>query len=284
MMPGWGVVLSVVSAVAINAGFFLQHEAAAVGPALSLRRPFASLWSLVRSPRWLTGYLGGVAGWGIYVVALSLAPLSLVQAASAGGVGVLALLAWRVDHRLTRAERIGTGVAILGLALLAASLGDVAPATHVPVAPTIAWIGALLACAVLCARPLAARLRPGAGLGMAAGLLYAAGDIATKGALSPGDPRWLIPLLLACHLAGFVTLQLGFQRGSALATAGPATLLFSVLPIAAGLVLFHDGLPAGAMGFVRLASFASVVVGAVLLAHPSAEAAGTPTTRVAASG
>jgi drug/metabolite transporter (DMT)-like permease len=273
MMPGWGFALAVVSAIAINGGFYLQHDAGAAAPALSLHRPFASLWSLVRSPRWLAGYLGGLAGWVVYVVALSLAPLSLVQAASAGGVGVLALLAWRVGGlRLTRAERLGTVLAIVGLVLLATTLGGADRSVHVPVGPLLIWICALVASAAVCAGPLAAQLRPGAGLGVAAGFLFAAGDIATKGALSPGDPRWLILLLLACHLGAFVALQLGFQRGSTMATAGPATLMLSVLPIAAGLFLFHDGLPSGASGVIRLTSFGAVVMGAVLLARPSAEA------------
>ena len=41
---------------------------------------------------------------------------------------------------------------------------------------------------------------------------------------------------------------------------------FAAAPrIAAGMVLFGDGLPAGALGVARLLSFAAVVAGAVLL-------------------
>jgi hypothetical protein len=57
------------------------------------------------------------------VTALRLAPLSLVQAASAGGIGVLALLVDRAGaHRLTRFERAGVAAALAGLALLGVSL------------------------------------------------------------------------------------------------------------------------------------------------------------------
>jgi hypothetical protein len=270
MTAALGVGLSVVSASAINGGLYVQHGATARGPALSLRRPWSSLRSLFTSPRWLVGYFGGIAGWGLYVVALSLAPLSLVQAASAGGIGVLAFLEWGVGgHPLVRREAYGTVAAIGGLLLLATSLGPVDRAGPVPVLPLLGWIGLLLGVAGLAAGPASRGLRPGAGLGVAAGLLYAAGDIATKGALSAGGSAWLVPLLLACHLGGFVALQLGFQRGTVLATAGPATLLLSSVPIAAGLTLFHDGLPAGPAAIVRVASFVAVIVGAALLAHPS---------------
>src|SRR5206468_1979188 len=95
-----------------------------------------------------------------------------------------------------------------------------------------------------------------------AGLMYAAGDVATKAAAGGGGRLAFVPVLLACHGLAFVFLQLGFQRGSALATAGVATLLTNALPIAAGIALFHERLPGGALGGLRALAFAAVVVGA----------------------
>ena len=115
-------------------------------------------------------------------------------------------------------------------------------------------------------------LAPGAGLGAAAGLLYAAGDVGTKAAVGGGWRFAFVPVLLACHGGAFVCLQLGFQRGSALATAGVATLLTNAVPIAAGIVLFHERLPGGALGAVRVLAFAAVVAGAAALAKPEREA------------
>jgi hypothetical protein len=74
-------------------------------------------------------------------------------------------------------------------------------------------------------------------------------------------------VVLAAHGAAFVALQLGFQRGRALATAGVSTLLTNALPIAAGIAVFHEQLPGGAYSVLRVAAFAAVVVGATLLAH-----------------
>jgi len=264
-----GLALAVVSACLINGGLYVQHGAVSAAPTLLLSRPWSSLRSLLASPAWIAGYLAGIVGWAAYVAALALASLSLVQAASAGGIGVIALLTWRSGkERLTNTERIATVLAIAGLLLLSASLGPRAPTVSIASRSVILWVGAAALAAAIAAGPLSTRLRPGAGLGVAAGCLYAAGDIATKGALIPGGSVWLIPVLLTCHLGGFVTLQLGFQRGSAMATAGPATLLLSTVPIAAGLILFHDGVPAGAVGLARVVAFATVVIGAVLLAAP----------------
>ena len=79
-----------------------------------------------------------------------------------------------------------------------------------------------------------------------------------------------VPALLACHGLAFVCLQLGFQRGGALATAGVATLLTNSLPIAAGFAVFAETLPAGGLGILRVLAFALVVLGASALATRSA--------------
>ena len=160
MKIGFALALALASAIALNWGYVAQHGAASTLPPLSLRRPIASLRTLFGHRRWLVGFIVGIAGWVLYVAALRLAPLSLVQATSAGGR-----------------------------------------------------------------------------------LLF-------------------VPALLAAHGLAFACLQLGFQRGRALNTIGPATLLTNSLPIAAGIVLFAE--PAGPL---RVAAFVLVVAGAVLLAR-----------------
>ena len=93
--------------------------------------------------------------------------------------------------------------------------------------------------------PRLAALARRAGLGAAAGVLYAAGDVATKAAVHGGASARLRACPARCHGLAFVALQLGFQRGGALATAGIATLLTNALPIAAGTLVFAEGLGSG---------------------------------------
>ena len=79
--------------------------------------------SLLGNRRWLFGLGTEAAGWLLYVAALALAPLSLVQATAAGGIGILAVMVSRVTHvPLTRRERMGALLSVLGLALLGVSL------------------------------------------------------------------------------------------------------------------------------------------------------------------
>ena len=81
------------------------------------------------------------------------------------------------------------------------------------------------------------------------------------------------PAVLAFHGIAFVCMQLAFQRGARLATAGLAVLWTNALPIVAGTVLFAESLPGGWRGAARVGAFALVLVGAVALSRPAAEAA-----------
>lgn len=275
-----GLLLALASAAALNWGYFAQHGAAAVLPPLSPRRPLRSLRTLFASPRWAVGFFVGIGGWVLYVGALALAPLSLVQAASAGGIGLLALLVWRAaPSRPARREAAGVALAVGGLVLLGLSLVGHAP-THGATSWSglAAWLAVSAVIALVAVASGSGALSPGAGFGLAAGVLYAGGDVATKAAVAGGIGLVLVPVLLGFHGLAFTSLQLGFQRGGALQTAGVATLFTNALPIAAGTTIFHETLPSGLAGAARLAAFASVVAGAAVLARP--ERAQDPPTAV----
>jgi hypothetical protein len=264
-----GLGLALASAVALNWSYFAQHRAAGTLPPLSLRRPLHSLSLLFGDRRWLAGFFVGIGGWVFYVGALALAPLSLVQATSAGGIGILALLAWRATGiRPTSTERAAVGAAIVGLVLLGASLaGQHGGGTQPPWPDVALWLACSVAAAGLVVVGGRNVLASGAELGVAAGLLYAAGDVGTKAAVAGGGRLAFVPAFVACHGLAFIALQLGFQRGTALATAGVATLLTNAVPIVAVTALFHEGLPGGALGALRVLAFVAVVAGAAGLAR-----------------
>jgi hypothetical protein len=281
-----GLVLALLSTAALSWGFYIQHAVSGGLPPLTVRHPAASLCALFGNWRWLAGFGAGLGGWALYIAALRLAPLSLVQATSAGGVGLLALLVRFGGGRLSGRERAAVAASVGGLLLLALTLpSGVGHATAPGWAAPLGWVLISGLLAALAAGPGAAALRPGAGLAVAAGLLYAAGDVATKAAVAGTHPVLLFAALLpACHGLAFVSLQLSFQRGSALATAGTATMLTNAAPILAGLTVFAEPMPSGLAGLARGAGFAAVVASAALLTATgraggtsSAPAAGPPT-------
>src|SRR6516165_1598035 len=115
MPPVWtGLTVAFVSALVTNTAYSLEHDAAAS------------------------------AGWLMYVAALALAPLALVQAVVASGVAVLAFATTRGHpSRLARREQLAVVLAVAGLALLALSLTGTTPSDeHPPAVGVIVWMAA----------------------------------------------------------------------------------------------------------------------------------------------
>jgi hypothetical protein len=261
------LVITLVSACLLNVGYLLEHSVASNAPPLSLRHPVASLRSLLGNRRWLLGFGSEATGWLLYVAALALAPLSLVQATAAGGIGILAVMVSRVTHvPLTGRERIGALLSVVGLALLGVSLlgshseGSVSGYLWISV-----WLAASAGAAVILIQ-LSGVIGGGPAWGLAAGILFAAGDVSTKMAVSGGAANVaFLASLIVFYAVGTAVLQAGFQRGGALTTAGLATLLTNALPIAAGMLVFREPFPSGWVGAVRILAFAAVIGGAFLL-------------------
>lgn len=264
---GVALLITLASAVALNWGYLREHEVASALPALSFRHPLRAAGLLLGNRRWLTGFAAEMTGWGLFVLALALAPLALVQAVSAGGIGILAALVSRFRlSRLSPRERLGVGLSLAGLVVLGVSLaGGASAGTEASWAALGLWLAGSAGVAAVAVGPGRSRLGPGAAFGVATGIAFAAGDVATKATVA-GDLA-LAPVLVACYAGGTMLLQMGFQRGGALVTAGLATLLTNAIPIAAAMTIFHEPLPAGAFGALRVLAFATVVASAVFLAR-----------------
>jgi hypothetical protein len=276
MQLALALVITLVSACALNVGYLLEHSVASNLPPLRPRHPLRSGRLLLTNRRWLLGFSIEAAGWVLYVVALALAPLSLVQATAAGGIGILAIMVSRVTGvRLQRRERLGVVVCVTGLALLGISLaGGHGEGSDGATISIVLWIFASAGLAVLAAVFGPRFVGGGVAFGLATGILFAAGDVATKALTAGGAERLpFVAALVLCYGAGTAMLQAGFQRGGALTTAGIATLLTNAVPIVAGMTLFGEPLPDGWLGAVRIISFGLVVLGAVALARTDAPVA-----------
>ena len=265
-----GLGLALISAIAVNWAYALEHDAAARLPPLAFARPAESARSLLGSSAWLRAFVLESAGWALYVVALAISAISLVQAVSAAGIAVLALVGARGKiHTVPRRQQAAVLVATVGLVLLGLSLRGAHQTDHVPsLVGVVIWFGACAAAALAALHGLRSWV-PSARFGLAGGLFFAVGDMSAK-LVGYGD-TWLLaalPLLVGYAL-GTSLLQGGYQRGGALTTAGIATLTTNAVPIVAGFILFGERLPRGASGGLQLAAFSSLVVSATLLGRRS---------------
>jgi hypothetical protein len=265
-----GLVLALVSTTLVNLAYVREHDAVGELAPLSLLRPAHSLRLLLADRAWLAAFAMESGGFVLYVTALRLAPLALVQSVAAGGIGVLAVATTRLGHRtLTTVERVGAGVSVGGLVLLSLSLaGGVQQSARGDLVEIGLWLGCTCAAVALVlsvGRPLFGAAGADA---VAGGLLFSCGDISTKIATEGGSRVLFAAAAILGYVLGSALLQVGYQRGTALSIAGVATLLTTALPIAAGSVLLHETPPRGAQGALRIVSFAAVVAGAILLGRP----------------
>src|SRR5690349_24563921 len=112
---GIALLLALVSTALINIAYLREHDAAAALPALSLRRPLHSAHALLTDRTWLFGFALESGGFLLYVAALALAPLALVQSIAAGGIGILAFASARIGRRrLSRHELAGVSLSMIG--------------------------------------------------------------------------------------------------------------------------------------------------------------------------
>jgi drug/metabolite transporter (DMT)-like permease len=276
------VMAAVGAAVAINAGYVVQHAGLATAPRIELRRPVAAVAALVRSRRWLAGALLGYAGLGLEVVALTALPLSAVQATIGAGLVIVAVLSRAVGGApLGRAAPAGAALAIAALVLIA--LVTPGPVAGRP-APS-PWELAAAAAIVTGAAALAARRLPtAAGLALAAGLLYGMTSVAMA-VLAPvlaGNPPPLTVAAAAIAIgapvtaAGFLCFQRALQRGRPLPVV---TVMMAAMDVAAaggGIVVLGDPLAPGAgaraaqLTALALAALSAVVVLAGRRGEPQA--------------
>lgn len=272
-----GLALAFVAALVTNTAYSLEHDAAAALPPLSPRRPFRSAVFLIHDRRWMIAFAAETAGWLMYVAALRLAPLALVQAVTASGVAVLAFATARGHpSRLVRREQVAVVLALAGLTLLGLSLvGNPTTDQHPPVPGVVGWLAACGGGAVLLI-VMPTRFGRAASLGLAAGLLFADGDISAK--LVGYGALWLVALvpLIVAYGTGTSVLQSAYQRGDALTAAGTATMVTNAVPIAAGFALFGEKLPSGPRAVMQVAAFACLVISAVALGRQQPTQARSP--------
>jgi hypothetical protein len=266
---GFAIVAALASTTLTNIAYLREHDAAAALPPLSLRRPLQLARALLRDRRWLRGFALESTGFALYVLALALAPLTLVQSLAAGGIGILAFVSARMSgRRLPRTEVVGVVVSMVGLVALAVSLaggsGEGSGGSTVEIG---LWLGGT-AVAAVAALGLGRRLGTIAvSEGIAGGLFFSIGDISVKVATEGGGRAVFGLTVVAGYALGTAFLQLGYQHGGALTVAGLATLFTNSLPIAAGTVVLGEPVPSGAYGALRILAFGAVTLGAILLAR-----------------
>jgi drug/metabolite transporter (DMT)-like permease len=221
--------------------------------------------------------LVAAAGFGCHVIAMALAPLSIVKPVIAGGLVFLAVLADRhFGHTVSRRQWTGIAFVALGLAMLAMTAPAVPQHTKVSHAGIVLFEGAIIAVGMLLLmipRAGGSRRTAGLALGVTTGLLFGASDVAIK-ALTSMQPEAIVtsPWVLFCISCAFVAFLTGarsLQLGEAVPTIASTCLAANASTIAGGYLVFGDPLPHGTIDLAVYALGLLFIVGSsVMLPAP----------------
>jgi drug/metabolite transporter (DMT)-like permease len=267
-----GIVAAVGASVLYNASIAFQALEAREVPGEHSLRP-SLIGKLLRNKRWLGATALGLAGWPLEIVALLLAPLTVVQPCLASG---LILLLWLGAKRLGEAPGRREWAAVAAIVIGVVGVAWVAPDRTTDHAGTGAIALALVLVAIPIAAPYALRNRASA-LGwlpvVSAGFGYAWTAVASKlltdelaaGALLVAV-AWLATAVASEGLA-LLSEMSALQRRPATHVAPVMFAVQVLVPVLLAPLIFGESWGSTPLGGVALvASMAVAVAGTVLLA------------------
>jgi drug/metabolite transporter (DMT)-like permease len=270
-----GIGLAAAVALMTNLASLLKHRGCQHTQPVSLGRPLASLRGLAASPWFAAGWGLAAVAWVAHVAALSLAPISLVQAVLAGGAVTLAVLSQRLfGERIERRQWLALALGGGGLALLAATLPHFHGAhSGFSIAAIVGFEGGLvLLAAGIALAHRAPRLaeRRGVLLAVLAGLLFALAGIAIKALTGDADGlplvATLLVLTLGCGALAQYTAVAALQSGGPIETIGLMGIVANATQILGGILVFGDPLSPSPLGItLQITALAMVCLSALLL-------------------
>ena len=278
-----GILLALGCAIATQLGFLYKHRGANEAPCVDIRHPVACGRSLFMS-RWFAIGMGIACGaWLLHVVALALAPMSVVQAVLSTGVVMLAVLAERIfGFDVGPRQWAGVAMTAAGLLLLIITLPSANGAhSAYSLAGMISFEAGMLAIGfLLISGPHlgAPDHHHGVMLGAAAGTLFGVSDVAIKALTGLGGVAdvlvspWLAIAVIASVVAFYASAR-GMQDGDAVPVIAATSTAANVSCILGGIVVFGDPMPSDTIGIVLQGFAFALVVIAALVTPPPVRAA-----------
>jgi hypothetical protein len=271
-----GLILALGCALISGVALLCKHRGAVNAPAVAMSSPLRSASALFRSRWWAIGFGLAFVAWCLHVAALSMAPLSLVQAVIAGGLAMLAIPARRwFGIAVCKREMAGIALCAAGLGFLALTAGHARseigfdPVTMLGFQCGMLTIGGLLILTAANGRLVA---QGSLLMAIAAGTLLGVSDISLKALseLVPADPVALLSPWTATAILGglgaFLALGRGLQLGEPVSVIVAFSAAATLASIAGGIVVFGDPMGSDAVAVIgRSLAFVAVVGAAAML-------------------
>jgi len=296
--PGEAILAAVLATTAYHLGLILEKRALGSTASIDARHPLALLRTVLSARLWMAGFALMACGLGLQVVALTLAPVSVVQPILGSGVVILVILS-----RIVLRERLGRielaclllmTIAIAAIAVSAAGQADqvgrsasglLLAAVAVPTCLVALAFGA----SSLRASPRGRHRIPALGVsyGISSGLIYGVAALAIKalsGSLTPpagvgGGIAFTVAavarspypyLAIGLSALGLLIFQTGLQRCRVSIVGPVSNITGSVFFMVVGTWLFAERLPTdpGKLG-LRIGGFVLACLVVTVLSRQS---------------
>jgi drug/metabolite transporter (DMT)-like permease len=274
-----GLVIALLSALGTNLSALFKARGAVLARPVRARHPLRSAADLFRSRWFAIGWIVALFAWFLHVEALSLAPLSSVQAILSGGLVFLAVLAERFfGFHLGWRQWSGVMITAVGLVVLGVTAGAEGP-QQASLAALIATETGVLALGVLLVRISTHSFFNARSeaflLATAAGVLFGVSDVAIKFLTHASGP--LFGLLSPWTVTALVSFVISFYASARSLQLGLAVEVIAITSVAAnlaaflgGILVFGDPIGSGAVGITaRVIAFCLVIAGAALMPSPT---------------
>lgn len=231
-----GIAAAVAASALFNVGVVLQALDAREAPKSEGLR-LSLLARLLTRKRWVVGFLMGLAGWGVQILALAWAPFVIVQPVLAAGLLLLLFLGPRMlDERVGKSELAGVAAITIGIGLLAWG----SPDQIETIRGNVSAVSVLAVLALVSLIPFALRGRrwdSAVFVIVASSLGFCAVNIATK-LLSDslGAGAWLmagiwVAVVISTGIAALVSEMTALQRRRATFVVPLAFAIQTFLPV-----------------------------------------------------
>ena len=288
--------IATVSSLLMALGLLMMKSRSAHLPKAAGAKTVGAIVVWLRDPMWIGGLAVQTAGWAGYVIAVSRAPVSMVAVMMQGGIALFVIASVVIlGERANPREWVGIGAIVFGVVMLTMSLsGREAESGFEP--GTLLVFAVLVTLAGLAPMAVMRMNASGAAAAILSGVAFGLGAMFTKSMtleFTSGSAASALRIvsspyvycMLAANIVGIVMLQNSFHSARAIIAMPLSGALSNIVPIAGGMIVFGERLPAGSVAAaMRVGAFVLTIAAGALLAGSREDSPEEPIAARAAVG